>query len=56
MKSLEAFTHFVGRSIGIGGELELNGIEGILANCSSTGLWKETENQEQLVRDSGSYL
>lgn len=40
----------------MGGELELNDKEGIFVNCSCTGPWKETENQEQLVQDSGSYL
>lgn len=56
MKCPEAFTHFMGRSIDMGGELELKGKEGILVNCTSTGHWKETENQEQLVQDSGCYL
>lgn len=40
----------------MGGELELNNKEGILVNCTSTGPWKETENQEQLLQDSDSYL
>lgn len=40
----------------MGGDLELKGKEGILANCTSTEHWKEIENQEQLVQDSGSSL
>lgn len=54
VKSLEAFTHCVGRSTAMGGELEFK--EGALVNCTTTGHWKEAENQEQLLQDSGSYL